>query len=116
MRNIGACRRIGVCRPDVFKRSAAAVGDPKAPVLGIPVALGLATRRVGRVGPGDAAMAADEFYVVQIGMFAGLPFAGDGAGVTGAGREADAAEDIGAAYRSLHHGLGSAEAAKGRGI
>src|SRR5580692_7715906 len=64
----------------------------------------------------EAAVAADEFYVIEVGAGAGLPFAGDGAGVAGAGGETDAGDDVGAAAWCFEHGLGAAESAEGGGI
>src|SRR6185437_11750479 len=57
-------------------------------------------------------MAADEFYVVHVGAGAGLPFAGYRPGVAGAGRQADAGNDIVTAAGRLDHWLRAAEAAE----
>ena len=127
----------GVGRPDVLEGAAAVVGDPKAPILCIPVAIDAIGRgggegrgdAIGRgrgdpglefcgegLAGGEAAMTTDEFYVIAVGAVPGLPFTGNGARVAGTCGQADTAYYIGAAAGCLEHGLRAAKAAEGGGI
>lgn len=114
---------VGACAPNILENAAAVFGDPQAPILRIPWAVGVVVRGAGGVVGRhvfglrrDLAVAADEFYVVHIGAAAGHPFAADSARVARRGVDADAADELPPAPAGFQHGLRRAHTGPRRAV